>query len=345
MPAAGKDYPARYADFLAWFGDDEACLDYLDWLRWPDGRFVCPFCQGPTRWKMRDRWRCASCRRRVSATAGTLFALTRTPLTVWFEAAWRMTTSKNGVSALELQRTLGLGSYQTVWTMLHRFRIAMAAGDKERLGGRVEVDETFIGGPRSGVRGRGAAGKAMVVIAVELIGAHAFGRVRMKVIPDAKIVTLREFLITSISPGSEVVTDGLMAYRKAAVGYEHTVHVVDDSGHQAHELLPAVHRVASLVKRWIDATHQGGIQAEHLPAYLDEFTFRFNRRRSRAPGMLFYRLIQATVNAPATTYREITQGLLTKQTPLSGRTGPHSQPRTLALTPLNKPWREGPRNG
>lgn len=137
----------------------------------------------------------------------------------------------------------------------------MGAGDKERLGGRVAVDETFIGGPRSGVRGRGAAGKAMVVIAVELIGAHAFGRVRLKVIPDAKTVTLKEFLIRSISPGSEVVTDGLVAYRIAAVGYEHTVHVVDGSGHQAHQLLPAVHRVASLVKRWIDATHQGGMSA------------------------------------------------------------------------------------
>ena len=136
MPAAGRDYPGRYADFLAWFGADEACLDYLDWQRWPDGCFVCPSCQGSTRWKIRDRWRCASCRRRVSATAGTLFARTRTPLTVRFEAAWRMTTSKNGVSALELQRTLGLGSYQTAWTMLHRFRmyrfrIAMGAGDKD----------------------------------------------------------------------------------------------------------------------------------------------------------------------------------------------------------------------
>ena len=221
----------------------------------------------------------------------------------------------------------------------------MGAGDKERLGGRVEVDETFIGGPRSGMRGRGAAGETVVVIAVELVGAHAFGRIRMKVIPDAKTVTLREFLITSISPGSEVVTDGFLAYRKAAVGYKHTVHVVDGSGHQAHELLPAVHRVAALVKRWIDATHQGGIQEEHLPAYLDEFTFRFNRRRSRAPGMLFYRLIQATLNAPTTTYREIAQGLVTKGTPLSGRTGPRSQPHTLALTPLDKPWREGPQNG
>ena len=143
MPSAGVDYPARYADFLACFGDDPACLDYLDWLRWPWGEFVCPFCQGTSRWMVDHRWRCSSCRRWVSATAGTLFARTRTPLTVWFEAAWRMTTSKNGLSALELQRTLGLGSYQTAWSMLHRYRIAMGTGMKDRLEGRVEVDETL----------------------------------------------------------------------------------------------------------------------------------------------------------------------------------------------------------
>lgn len=115
MAGVGVDYPGLYGDFLAWFGDDEACLDYLDWLRWPDWNFTCPFCQGHKRWKVAGRWRCAGCRKWVSATSGTLFAKTRTPLTVWFEAAWRMTTSKPGVSALELQRTLGIGGYQTVW--------------------------------------------------------------------------------------------------------------------------------------------------------------------------------------------------------------------------------------
>lgn len=333
------DYPGRYADFLAWFGEDAACLDYLDWLRWPEGQFVCPFCEGAARWKVDGRWRCASCRRWVSATAGTLFARTRTPLTVWFEAAWRLTTSKNGLSALELQRTLGLGSYQTAWTMLHRFRLAMGSGVKDRLEGRVEVDETFIGGPRSGTRGRGAEGKSVVAIAVERVGQRSLGRVRMKVIPDAKTVTLKGFLEASVTPGAEVITDGFNAYRKAAVGYRHVVHVVDGSGHQAHELLPAVHRVAALVKRWIDATHQGGIQPEHLPAYLDEFAFRFNRRRSRAPGMLFYRLIQATTSAPSATYRDIAQGLVTKESHRAGRTGPRSKPRTLALPPLDRPWR------
>ena len=282
---------------------------------------------------------------RVPATAGTLFARTRTPLTVWFEAAWRMTTSKNSLSAVELQHTSGLGSYQTAWTMLHRFRLATGSGVKDRLEGRVEVDETFIGGPRSGTRQRGAEGKSVVAIAVERVGQRSLGRVRMKVIADAKTATLKGFLETSVTPGAEVITDGFNAYRTAAVGYRHVVHVVDGSGHQAHELLPAVHRVAALVKRWIDATHQGGIQPEYLPAYLDEFAFRFNRRRSRAPGMLFYRLIQAATSAPPATYRDNAQGLVTKESHRAGRTGLRSKPRTLALPPLDRPWRQGPPNG
>lgn len=278
-------------------------------------------------------------------TSGTLFAKTRTPLTVWFEAAWRMSTSKTGVSALELQHTLGIGSYQTVWAMLHRFRLAMGSGTKERLSGVVEVDETYFGGPQSGARGRGALGKTIVVIAVEHADGDALGRTRMKVIPDTKSATLAGFLATCVTPGSEVNTDGLRAYAKATAGYRHRVHVVSRSGHQAHELLPAIHRVASLTKRWISATHQGGIQPEHLDAYLDEFVFRFNRRQSRAPGMIFYRLLQTMVNAPPTGYKDLALGLTPKTGPAITPATSHSHPRTLALTPLERPWRQGPLNG
>ena len=189
-----------------------------------------------------------------------------------------MAASKTGVSALELQHTLGIGSYQTVWTMLHRFRLALGSGTKERLSGAVEVDETYFGGPQSGARGRGALGKTMVVIAVEHADGDALGRTRMKVIPDTKSTTLAGFLTASVTPGSDVITDGLRAYLKATAGYRRRVHVVSRSGHQAHELLPGIHRVASLAKRWMAATHQGGVQPEHLDAYLDEFVFRFNRR-------------------------------------------------------------------
>ena len=345
MPQAGVDYPRFYGDFLAWFGSDEACSDYLDWLRWPDGHFTCPFCQGHRRWKVAGRWRCAGCRRWVSVTSGTLFAKTRTPLTVWFEAAWRIATSKTGVSALELQRTLGIGSYQSAWTMLHRFRLAMGSGPKEQLSGTVEIDETYFGGPQSGVRGRGALGKTMVVIAVEYADGDALGRTRMKVIPNATTLTLAGFITACVTPGSEVVTDGLNAYAKATAGYKHQVHVVQGSGHHAHELLPAVHRVASLTKRWIAATHQGGVQPEHLGAYLDEFVFRFNRRHSRAPGMIFYRLLQAMVHTPPASYKDLPLGLVPKIVPSLMPDTSHPQPRTLALAPLRTPWRQGPLNG
>lgn len=333
------DYPGHYGDFLAWFGDDESCMDYLDWLRWPDGNFSCPFCQCQKRWKVAGRWRCAGCRKWVSATSGTLFAKTRTPLTVWFEAAWRMTTSKTGVSALELQRTLGIGSYQTMWTMLHRFRLAMGSGNKDHLAGTVEVDETFFGGPQSGPRGRAARGKTMVVIAVEHAGGDALGRTRMQIIPDAKTKTLKGFLAASVTPGSDVVTDGLTSYSGATKGYTHQVHVVHGSGHQAHELLPAVHLVASLAKRWIAATHQGGIQSEHLGAYLDEFTFRFNRRNSGAPGMIFYRLLQAMVQTSPASYTAFALGLTPKTVAAIAPARSHTTSGTLAMAHLDRPWR------
>jgi len=198
MPRAGQHYPGTYAAMRAWFPDDAACLDYLDWLRWPAG-FRCPSCGCTTCWELsRGERRCTDCRRRVSRTAGTIFQDTRTPLTVWFAAAWYLTTQKNGISALGLKRVLGLGSYQTAWAMLHRYRTAMVRPGRERLNGNVEADESFFGGVKPGKRGEGQ---------------------------------------------------------------------------------PA--------------------------AYLNEFCLRFNRRHSRARGLLFYRLMQLALGAPPLTYRQL----------------------------------------
>jgi transposase-like protein len=240
----------------------------------------------------------------VSATAGTIFHATRTPLTVWFATAWLMTSQKQGISALGLKRTLGIGSEQTAWAMLHRYRTAMARRGRERLRGTVEVDETFLGGPQPGVRGRGALGKVMVEVAVEREG-RALGRCRLQVIADVAGPTLREFMLAHVEPGSAVITDGLASYRPACEGFEHRPEPIGPSGQQAHELLPAVHGVASLVQRWLLGTHQGGVKPAHMQAYLDEFTFRFNRRRSRARGMLFYRLLKQAVEAEPRTYRSL----------------------------------------
>lgn len=340
-PRAATDYPSSYAALRAWFPRDVACMDYLDWLRWPDG-FCCPLCGATKAWRVGDgRWSCGGCARRVSATAGTIFHGTRTPLTVWFAAAWLMTSQKQGISALGLKRTLGIGSEQTAWAMLHRFRTAMVRPGRERLRGTVEADETFLGGPEPGVRGRGALGKVMVEVAVERDG-RALGRCRMQVIPDVSGPTLRAFIVAHVEPGSTVTTDGLASYRPACGDdYTHRPMPIGPSGQQAHELLPGVHRVAALTQRWLLGTHQGGVKPEHMQAYLDEFTFRFNRRRSRTRGMLFYRLLEQAVQAPPRTYRSLVAE------PGSGRRNlsppppdKRVRPASLDGEPLDRPWRK-----
>lgn len=322
-PRAGVDYPGSYADLLSWFPDDGACLDYLDWLRWPDG-FSCPRCGPVAAWRYGDgRWFCSGCSHRVSATAGTIFHRTRTPLTVWFAAAWHLTSQKNGISAIGLKRELGIGSEQTAWAMLHRYRTAMIRPGRDRLSGSVEIDETVIGGPEPGRPGRGALGKTLVAVAVER-EVRTFGRCRLQVIEDASAPVLRNVLLAHVEPGSTVITDGWPSYPPAcSTDYVHEPLVVSGSGHEAHELLPAVHRVASLVKRWLEGTHQGGVQPAHLQAYLDEFAFRFNRRRSRARAMLFYRLLEQSVQATPRTYRSLVAGV-------------HPNRRTLPVPPADK---------
>lgn len=338
---AGRDYPRSYADLLSWFPNDAACLDYLEWLRWPKG-FVCPRCETPGRWRMGDgRFWCASCRCRVSVTTGTIFHGTRTPLTVWFAAAWYMTSAKNGVSAKTLHRLLGFGSYQTAWTMLHRLRAAMVRPARDPLAGDVEVNEMFIGGIKPGKRGRGAEGKSLVAVAVELLSPTGFGRCRLRVIPNAQAPTLRAFLLECVRPGSVIVTDGLSSY-PAAIGdtYFHRPHVVAATSDPAHVSLPGVHRVASLLKRWLLGTHQGAVEADHLQAYLDEFAFRFNRRRSEFRGLLFRRLLEQAVHGEPMTYRSLVMHpspkLVAPQPPGKHRT----HPSTLSSTAPTRPWRD-----
>ncbi|MFZ5849801.1 MAG: IS1595 family transposase [Actinomycetota bacterium] len=339
MPSRGLHYPGSYAELRAWFPDDEACLDYLDWLRWPSGP-VCPQCGRAATLVATGRvWRCGGCRKRVSRTAGTVFQDTRTPLSVWFAAAWYMTADPGGVSALTMQKLLGLGSYQTAWTMLHRYRTAMVRPGREVLTGRVEVDETFIGGEEPGRRGRGALGKTLVVTAVEVREPRGYGRARMSIIPNAEARTLREFLITTIEPGSTVVTDGWVSYPAACRIGDHQPRPVAGSGKQANELLPAVHRVAALCKRWLLGTHQGRVDAEHMQSYLDEFCFRFNRRRSRARGLLFYRLLQNAAGAPPLTYRQLVANPKPKTITPPGVHGPRSRTGSLAQPPEDRPWR------
>jgi transposase-like protein len=342
-PRAGKDYPRNFAEFLAWFPDENACRDYLDWLRWPNG-FLCPHCAGLQGWRLTDGcWWCGQCRCRVSVTAGTVFHRSQTPLSVWFAAAWLMTAAKNGVSAKTLHRLLGFGSYQTAWALLHRLRSAMVRPGRERLSGVVEVNEMFIGGVRPGKLGRGAAGKVLVAVAVEQIAPMGFGRCRLQVIPNTESATLRTFLQEHVELGSHILTDGLSAYSGAILtDYMHNSRPVKGSGRKAHELLPGVHRVASLVKRWLLGTHQGAVEADHVQAYLDEFTFRFNRRRSRARGMLFYRLLQYAVQSNPVPYKALVKNASPrtdeekKPKPTNSR---RTSPPSLRLQVSQHPWR------
>ncbi len=252
-----------------------------------------------------------------------------------------MTTGKQGVSASEIQRTLELGSYQTAWMMLHRFRQAMGTTGTTPLSGTVEVDESFLGGPKPGPRGRGAHGKVEVAIAVELLDPRGYGRCRIRVIPDTKATTLGSFLAECVMPDSLVVSDGHRSYPKA-VGdlYRHKPYSVKGSGLPAHDLLPGVHRVASLLKRWMLGTHQGYVQPAHAQAYLDEFVFRFNRRSSKYRGMLFYRLMQASLGVSATSYKDFVVGSAPKSTRSTGLSGPKASPKTLAIPVADRPWRE-----
>jgi transposase-like protein len=253
------------------------------------------------------------CRHQSSVTAGTLFDKTRTPLTVWLGAAWYVTNQKQGVSALGLQRVLGLSSYQTAWAILHRLRRAMVRPGREQLRGNVEVDETYIaiterGKPRSVVGRKSHTTKTLVAIAVELLEPKGFGRIRLRRIPLDSERYVLPFVRDTVAPGSAVHTDGSPAYRSLAQqGYLHERHVMKGSGSPAHASMPGVHRVAALAKRWLLGTHHGAVQPNQLDCYLDEFVFRFNRPMSRSRGMLFYRLLQqAVVNEPVT-YRDIVE--------------------------------------
>jgi len=258
----------------------------------------------PRRGPLRDLlFQCAACGRQTSVTAGTIFQDTRTPLSIWFRAMWAVTSQKTGTSALTLQQVLGLGSYQTAWTWLHKLRRAMVRPGRERLAGRVEVDETFVGALEDGVRGRGAVKKALIVIAAEEVG-HGIGRIRLRRVPDGSADSLQGFIDEVIEPGSRVHTDGWVGYdRLKAHGYRHRITFLSDHPEPANELLPRVHLVVSLLKRWLLGTHQGAVSPAHLDYYLDEFTFRFNRRRSRHRGMLFYRLAQQAVQVEPVPYK------------------------------------------
>jgi transposase-like protein len=300
-----RDFPKNMAEFIEMFGTEEQCQEYLVRQKWGGEGFKCPRCSCTTCWiTKRNLFVCTECEYNASLTAGTAMEGTRKPLKLWFLAMYLMVTSKQGVSAKEIQRQLGLSSYQTAWAWLHKLRDCMVNPDREPLKGKVEVDETYVGGiaPQS-AGGRSTIKKTAVVCAVEDQGTRC-GRVRLAVIANCTKAKLKEFLDGKLEPETTVATDGWRGYDGIDnSGYAHIRYVMDDD--PAHVLLPKVHRVFSLMKRWLLATHQGAVSRKHLQSYLHEYEFRFNRRTSHAPTHLFQRLSEGAVRGKCRPYWKI----------------------------------------
>jgi len=280
------DYPRTLMEFERRFASEEACRTYLVQLRWPEG-VRCLRCQHATVWPtQRGLYHCARCGFQTSVLAGTIFQDTKRDLRLWFRGMWYVTNQKAGVSALGLQRALGLGCYQTAWTWLQKLRAAMVRPGRDRLAGIVEADEAYLGATKPGKRGRGAAGKALVSVIAQVDG-RRIGRVRLRRIPDASARSLERAVQAAVEPGSVVRTDGWVGYNGLGeCGYVHDI--VREEAAVGQPLLPRVNRVVALFKRWLLGVHQGAVTPAYLDAYLDEFTFRFNRRTSRWRGKLFY---------------------------------------------------------
>jgi transposase-like protein len=302
-------FPKTLREFQSKFATEEACQEYLAACRWPDG-FICPRCGDRRAYevvKLR-RWQCVGCRHQVSLTAGTILQNTKTPLTTWFWAVYLMTTDKRGISALLLQRQLGLARYETAWMILHKLRRAMISMTREPLRGEVEVDDTWVGGPQAGLRGsRQLKGRkaALVIVAVEKRG-RATGRARMAVIPDFKGPTLISFLKQNVEAGSTVFTDGLKSFTGLQeAGYKHMPRSQPrriELRKGAKSVVPLADRAIGNLQQWLIGTYHG-VSREQLQVYLDEFVFRHNRRRS--PMAAFQTLLGLGTGRNPTAYNHI----------------------------------------
>lgn len=283
--STNEHYPRHFQEFLEQFKNEDDCWNYIYEIRWPNG-FVCPKCRERDKYWLTDHKliHCSSCGHQTSVTGGTIFHGTRKPLLLWFHIMWWVVAQKTGASVNNLMDFMGFGSYDTAWSWLQKLRRAMVRPERDRLSGEVEVDETYIGGKEigKGKQGRGSEAKILVIVATECHGKQ-IGRVRFKCVPDSSIENLEQFVNENIEPGSKVITDGWSGYNFliGSPTYNHEVKPILSSKKQAHELLPHVHLVDSLVKRWINGTHQGKISPKYLSYYLDEFAFRFNRKLSK----------------------------------------------------------------
>jgi hypothetical protein len=290
--------PGTLAEFVQRFSDEQSCAEVLRRWKYHERGFACPRCGHEESWFLPSRRldECRRCHKQVSLTAGTVMHATRKPLRLWFLAMYLFIASKRGISALELQRELGLAKYQTAWTWLHKLRDAVGGRSTKPLEGHVELDDTWEGGLRRGKPGRPMVQdrSALVMGAVEVSPQHACtGRVRLESVADGSAEAVRDFLGDHIKRGAVLFTDDWRSYRAPAQehGCEHRPTNISKAPEDAHEILPAIHRVFSLLHRVLLGTYQGGVRRKHLPRYLAEFEFRFNRRNSSRRGLLFQRVL------------------------------------------------------
>jgi len=304
-----EHYPGTLMELERQFCSEAACQDYLAALRWPQG-FRCPQCGADKAWRtQRGLWACGKCTHQTSVTAGTVFADSNLPLSLWLRAIWHVVSQKDGASALGLQRVLGLGSYRTAWSLLHKLRRAMVRPGRDRLRGKVEVDESYWGASEPSKRGRQSGAKLLIVAAVECVEPRGIGRIRLRQVSSAQAKELHGFITDAVEPGTTVCTDEWRSYRGlTAKGYRHQPTAMQAPPSVNEAVLPRVHLVFSLLKRWLMSTHQGAVRATHLDYYLDEFTFRFNRRKSASRGKLFYRLVEHAVAIEPQPYRLLRGG-------------------------------------
>lgn len=294
------DFPRSVLAFQRRFPTEEACHRYLVESRWPDG-FQCPQCTTFEHYLVRERMllQCKRCSYQTSVTAGTVLHRSKMPLMIWFQAAWLVATQTPGMSAVQFARQVGLKNYETAFLMLHKLRAAMVRKGREPLRGIVEVDEAYVGGSEARPLGRAARIKAIVVGAVEVRGKVA-GRVRLRAISRVSAAELHAFVKEEVQPGSELRTDGYGGYIGLRdQGYRHAP-VTQGHPTMASKILPHIHRVFSNLKSWLLGTHHGAVSKHHLPAYLNEFTFRFNRRRT--PLAAFQTVLGLTAQRRGPTY-------------------------------------------
>ncbi|QIM16556.1 IS1595 family transposase [Leucobacter insecticola] len=300
---ASRDYPTDTTELQSWFGTDESCLDYLEWLRWPSG-FLRPRCGEDSAAREGGRYRCRCCRKRVSVTSGTVFDKTRIPLSVWFEVVWLVASSREGVSASSLHRDLPIASYQTAWAMLGKLRRIMPAAAAEPLTGRVEVGVIALGRLQPGTVAPGTGPETHIACAIEL-DPQGRGRVRLALLSNRTAAPLRDFVEANVALGSTIISRSRRMFTRAIEGYRHVGPPAWPRGNPATR--SAVQRVFMLLRRMLSGTYRNAGSVEHLMEYLDEFVFRFNLRNCRDRGLVFMWLLRCAVRSEPTTYRELVQ--------------------------------------